>query len=57
MWVSFATQGNKQNGKCQLNYKRYKNELGQKEDCPKDPLVGANGGLNNKQITLKGLVT
>jgi hypothetical protein len=28
----------------------------QKNNHPKDPMIGANGGLNNKQITLKGLV-
>jgi hypothetical protein len=49
-------KGNKQDKKCQLNYKRHKIEPGQKEDYPKDPLIGPNGGLNNKQITLKGLV-
>ncbi len=57
MWVSFAIEGNKQDEKGQLNYKRHINEPRQKEDYTKDPLIGANGGLNNKQITLKGLLT
>jgi len=32
------------------------NELGQKENHPKNPLTGTNGGLNNIQFTLKGVV-
>jgi len=32
------------------------NDLGQKEDHPKDPLTNTNGGLNNIQFTLKGVV-
>jgi len=39
-------------GKYQPNYKVHKNELGQKEDQPKDPLMGVNRRLNNKQIAL-----
>jgi hypothetical protein len=43
-------------GKSQSNYEGCKNKLGQKEDHPKDPLMGDNGRLNNKKVTLKGMV-
>jgi len=50
-------KGNKQDEKGQPNYRRHKNELGQKEEYLKDPLPGAIGGLNNKQLVFKGVVT
>jgi len=57
IWMSFTMKGNKQDEKGQPNYERHKNELGQKENYLKDPLMGANGGLNNKQNAFKGVVT
>jgi hypothetical protein len=38
MWVSSVIKRNKQDGKRALNYEVRKNELGQKDDHPKDPL-------------------
>jgi hypothetical protein len=35
----------------------HENELKQKEDHPKDPLTSTNGGLNNRQFTLREVVT
>jgi hypothetical protein len=34
----------------------FENELGQKKTTQKIPLTSINGGLNNKQLTLKGVV-
>jgi hypothetical protein len=39
--------------KDQPNYKVHINALGQKDDQPKDPLMGVSGRLNNKHIALR----
>jgi hypothetical protein len=43
-------------GKDQPNYKVHINELGEKKDQPKDPLMGVNGRLNKKQIALRVMI-
>ncbi len=47
MWVSFVMERNKQDEKQAAELQMCGNELGQKEDYPKDPLMDTNGRLNN----------
>ncbi len=51
-WCGCHLQQKKTNKmrKGQSSYERCKNKLRQKENHPKNPLMGANGRLNNKKV-------
>jgi len=58
MWVSFITKGNKQNGKkvSQVT-KGMEMNWGEKRTTQRIHLIDVNGGLNNKQIALRKVVS
>ncbi len=56
MLVSYITKITKKMGKWQPNYEVRENEQAKKKTTQRIPLTNINGGLNNRQIVLSGMM-